>query len=172
MADTEGTRGSPLSAWQRFLAGKTNVQRFVIALGALAGAVLAIGAVVVAAAELLDRRTAIGPAAGEVRQIENQQRSADEFVRFLLHAAGTSVPVHLDHQVLAPRGPGGEYRLEYACDSTGCSFVRLETPADIPATIRGGVWYQGCWSVVKDGAGYGADPLDIELRLQGETCPR
>jgi hypothetical protein len=158
--------------WQRFLAGKTTVQRFVIALGALAGAVLAIGGVVVATTKLLDQRTAVGPASGQIEEIQNQQGTADEFVRFLLRAADTGAPVQLDHKVLAPRGPGGEYRLEYDCDSAGCRFVRLETPADIPAGISGGVWYQGCWSVVKDGNGYGADHLDLELRRQGDTCPR
>jgi hypothetical protein len=78
--------------WQRFLAGKTTVQRFVIALGALAGAVLAIGGVVVATTKLLDQRTAVGPASGQIEEIQNQQGTADEFVRFLLRAADTGAP--------------------------------------------------------------------------------
>jgi hypothetical protein len=128
--------------------------------------------VVAGAAKLLDQRATVEPAAGQVQQIHNQQRSADEFVLMLLRVADTRAPVQLDHQVVAPRGPGGEYRLEYGCGSAGCSFVRLEAPADIPAGIAGGVWYQGCWSVVRDGAGYGADHLDLELRRQGDTCPQ
>jgi hypothetical protein len=172
VADPEGeSDGHRLSGWQRFLAGKTSGQRFVLALGALAAAVLAIGGVVVGAAQLLDQRTTVEPATGQTQQIDNRQRSADEFVRLLLGVADARAPVQLDHQVLAPRGPGGEYRLEYGCGSAGCSFVRLEAPADQPAGIAGGVWYQGCWSVVRDGAGYGADHLDLELRRQGDTCP-
>ncbi len=172
MANTEGNDGDrPLSGWQRFLAGKTTVQRLVIALGALAGAVLAFGGVVVGAAHLLDRAPALGSAAGAVKQIRNHEGSADDFVRFLLRAAESRTPVQLDHRVLAPRGPGGEFRLEYGCGSAGCSFVRLETPADLSPTMTGGVWYKGCWSVVQDGNGYGADHLDLELRRQGETCP-
>ena len=167
--------GSSTSAakrvWERFLSGRTDAQRFVIALGALAAAVLAIAAVSVGAARLLKQGAAVAPAREQVRQVQNQQRSADELVRLLLTAARTRTPVQLDHQVLAPRGPGGEYRLEYSCGATGCSFVRLETPADTPVGIAGGVWYQGCWQIAKDGNGYGADHLDLELRRQGEICP-
>ena len=171
MGNTEGNDGDhALSGWQRFLAGKTTVQRLVIAMGALAGAVLAIGGVVVGAAHLFDRASAIGPAAGKIQQIHNQQESADEFVRFLLSAAEKQAPVPLDHQVFAPRGPGGEYRLEYGCGSTGCRLVRLETPVGGADAVNDRVWYQGCWSVVKDGYGYGADHLDLELRRQGDTC--
>jgi hypothetical protein len=172
VGNTEGNDEPPtLSGWQRFLAGKTTVQRLVIALGALAGAVLAIGGVVAGAAHLLHRAPAVGPATGEVQEIQNQQETADDFVRFLLHAAATKAPVPLDHKVFAPRGPGGEYRLEYACGSTGCSLVRLETPIGGADGVSDRVWYQGCWSVVKDGNGYGAEHLDLELRRQGETCP-
>jgi hypothetical protein len=172
VGNTEGNDGNPaLSGWQRFLAGKTTVQRLVIALGALAGAVLAIGGVVVGAAHLLDRASAVGPATDEVQQIQNQQESADEFVRFLLGRAESQAPVQLDHQVFAPQGPGGEYRLEYDCGSSGCKYVRLETPTGGADADRSRVWYQGCWSVVKDGNGYGAEHLDLELRREGDTCP-
>jgi hypothetical protein len=162
----------PTSRWERFLDGKTGAQRFVIALGALAGAMLAIAALVAGAARLLDQRDAGGSATGEVQRIENQQESADEFVRFLLQADQTRAAIPLNHHVIAPRGPGGEYQLQYGCGGTGrCSFVRLETPADNPDRMSDGVWYQGCWSVIRDGAGYGADHLDLELRRQGQTCP-
>jgi hypothetical protein len=173
VANAEDEPDAPrLSVWQRFLAGKTSGQRFVLALGALAAAILAIGGVAVGAAKVLDQRTTVEPAAGQVQQIHDQQRSADDFVRMLLRVADTGAPVQLDHQVLARRGPGGEYRLGYGCGSAGCSFVRLEAPATQPDGIAGGAWYQGCWSVVKDGAGYGADHLDLELYRQGDTCPR
>ena len=159
------------STWQRFLSGKTGAQRFMLAVGALAGAALAIGAVIAGAFTLLDEGDPrAGPANGKVQRIENQSEQAGEFVEFLLRAVGEA-PVQLDHQVLAPKGDG-HFRLEYNCASTtGCDFVRLETGSDIPAEIADGVWYQGCWSIEKDGAGYAADHLDIELTKQGDVCP-
>lgn len=160
------------TTWQRFLSGRTGAQRFVLALGALAAALLAVGGVIAGGARLLgDRRDrSMAPAVGEVQSIENRGESADEFVRFLLQAAGGG-PVQLNHQVLAPQGDA-HFRLEYNCARrTGCNFIRLETPTDIPAVISNGVWYQGCWSITKDGAGYGADALDIELKKQGDVCP-
>jgi hypothetical protein len=173
VGNTEGNdEHHALSGWQRFLAGKTTVQRLVIASGALAGAVLAIGGVVVGAAHLLDRASAVGPATGAVQQIQNQHESADDFVRLLLGAAEKQEPVPLNHQVFAPKGPGGEYRLEYNCGSAICSLVRLETPIGGADAATDRVWYQGCWSVVKDGNGYGADHLDLELTRRGPTCPQ
>ena len=164
--------GPTPSMWQRFLDGKTSFQRLVIALGALAGAVLTIAAVVGGVAKILDERVTVRPADGEVQKIQNREKTADDLVRFLLKAAKDRAPVQLDHQVMAPRGPGGEFRLEYNCKDAGlCNFVRLETPSDIPDTIRDGVWYRGCWSVTQDGAGYAADHLDLELRKQGTACP-
>lgn len=112
----------------------------------------------------------LSPADAGVQTIENQSGRADEFVEFLLQAVGEA-PIQLDHRVLAPKGDG-HFRLEYNCGSrTGCNFVRLETSSDIPAEIANGVWCQGCWWITKDGAGYGADLLDIELEKQGDVCP-
>ena len=39
-----------------------------------------------------------------------------------------------------------------------------------PNEIPNGLWFQGCYLVVMDGAGYQADPLDLELHWHGETC--
>lgn len=160
------------STWQRFLGGRTTAQQFMLAVGALAGAILAIGAVVAGGVALLsdEGESRMDAADGNMQSIENQSPRADEFVQFLLAAAG-GAPLQLDHQVLAPKGDGS-FRLEYNCAApTGCNFVRLETPNDIPAEIAGGVWYQGCWSIVRDGAGYGAAHLDLELRKTGDACP-
>lgn len=160
------------TSWQRFLSGRTGIQRFVLALGALATALLAVGGLIAGVAALVRDRgdPNVPPAVGVADSIENQSRQADEFVRFLLQAAG-GAPLQLDHQVLAPKGDG-HFRLEYNCaPAAGCNFVRLGTPRDIPAEISDGVWYQGCWSVTKDGAGYGADLLDIALEKQGDLCP-
>ena len=115
----------------------------ILAVGSLAAALVALGSVVAFGARLLTEDDAGAPesADGPV-QIENQSEDADAFVRFLLEADG-KMPVQLDHQVLAPRGPGGEFRLDYNCGSgRGCNFTRLELPADAPALIDDGVWYQ------------------------------
>lgn len=166
-----GTENSP---WQRFLGGKTTAQRLLIALGAIAGAVVAIGGLIAAVAQLVPEgggpQVRAADEDGEVQRIANQSPQADGFVKLLLSAVDGS-PLQLDHQVLAPRGEGGSVRLEYDCAApTGCSYTRLETGRDIPAEVPGGIWYQGCWAVKKDGAGYRADRLDIELYKQGDTC--
>ena len=44
---------------------------------------------------------------------------------------------------------------QYACDEpTGCSVVRLQLPDSTPNEIPNGLWFQGCYLVVMDGAGY------------------
>lgn len=166
------------SRWQAFLGGKTAAQRFVLALGALAAAVLAIGGVVAGAISLLGdggSPSTPGRQAGDVVTIENQSDSADAFVRELLDAADTGVPLELDHQVFAPRGTTGpQHELQYNCEATpGCNLVRLE-PGDaprLPDSTNERVWYQGCYAITRDGNGFGADRLDIVLTLTGATCP-
>ncbi len=32
------------------------------------------------------------------------------------------------------------------------------------------LWFQGCYTVVMDGNGYGSEPLDIGLLFRGEVC--
>ena len=166
------------SRWQAFLSGKTGAQRFVLALGALATAVLAIGGVVAGAVSVLDGRgvkSTLGQQAGEVQRIENQSDSADAFVHDLLNAADAGKPLELDHQVFAPRGTTGpQHELQYNCEATsGCNLVRLE-PGDAPRfpdSTAERVWYQGCYAIVRDGNGFGADRLDIVLSFTGTTCP-
>lgn len=161
------------STWHRFLDGKTSGQRLVLALGALAGALLAIGGLVAAVTALVGDDTPPGSTTStstDPTVVENQSKKADEFVRDLLATNGA--PVQLDARVLAP-DEGSHVRLEYDCDkATGCSFTRLEIGSFIADRIPGGVWFQGCYSVVKEGAGYGADHLDLEFTESGPTCPR
>lgn len=160
------------SAWQRFLAGRTVLQRAVLAVGALAAASLAVLAVVravAAAADGVGGRDVASAAEGGV-DIANQSGDADDLVRFLLKRAG-GAPVTLDHRVHAPIGNGGEVRLEYACGSTGCRTARLESPAYIESVLPDGRWYRGCYGVsIRIGSGYGGEPLYLELRHQGPTC--
>jgi hypothetical protein len=166
------------SRWQAFLSGKTGAQRFVLALGALAAAVLAIGAVVAGAISLLDGdgvNSTLGQQADGVQLIYNQSESADAFVHDLINAADGSIPLELDHQVYAPRGTTGpQHELQYNCEVTpGCNLVRLE-PGDAPRfpdSTAERVWYQGCYSIDRDGNGFGADQLDIVLTFTGTTCP-
>lgn len=167
----DGKDGEHDQSWRhRFLKGTTGPQRLVLAVGALAAAVLAIGGVVTAIVRFVDgddsRR--IGPATDEEQRIENQSAAADELVGFLIdHDEGA---VQLNHQVIAPRGPN-DVSLQYACDEpAGCSVVRLQLPDSTPNEIPNGLWFQGCYLVVMKGAGYQADPLDLELRWRGETC--
>ncbi len=169
----EGANPQP-STWHRFLDGKTSGQRLVLALGALAGALLAIGALIAGIGALVGDDD--GPATpgtsttptGET-VVESQSEGADAFVRQLLATEGA--PIQLNHKVMAPDADA-HFRLEYDCaKATGCSFTRLETEAFNEARIPGGVWFRGCYSVVGDGAGYGADDLDLEFTEQGPTCP-
>ena len=106
--------GHEQTTWQRFLAGKTSLQLFVIALGALAGALLAIGAVVSATVRIVDGDddTSVGAADGEVQTIESQSAEADDLVQFLLDHDGR--PVQLDHKVIAEPGPS-DVSLQYDC---------------------------------------------------------
>lgn len=161
------------SSWQLFLDGKTTWQRLLIALGAIAGALVAIGGLVAGIGALAGGKTAVSSTpktvAGEETVVMNQSKDADAFVRFLLGTDGS--PVQLNHKVIAPDA-GSHVRLEYDCAKrTGCSFTRLEAGTFIPDRIEGGVWYSGCFSVVREGAGYAADHLDLEFTMKGPACP-
>jgi len=167
------TKPQQHSTWHRFLDGKTSGQRFVLALGALAAALLAIGGLIAGVGSLVgdDANPAPFPAkisAGET-VVTNQSKEADDFVRFLLGTDGA--PVALNHKVIAPDGDA-HFRLEYDCAKrTGCNYTRLEAGTFNPDRIEGGVWYRGCFSVVGEGAGYGAEHLDLEFTQNGATCP-
>jgi hypothetical protein len=152
------------------LENKTDIQRLVIAMGMLAGALLAIGAVVTAAIQLVDgndeTRLSADPPAGVVG-VENQSSDADQLVRDLIDHEGTVV--ELNHQIMGEPGPGN-VTVDYACDETaGCSTVGIEDGQTTFEPIVGGVWFKGCYGVTVDGNGYGAQAL--ELTARGATCP-
>jgi hypothetical protein len=159
------------SAWKHFLKGKTPGQRLIIQLGAIATALLAIGGVVAGVVSFVGDRfgiSAAGPAG--VTVVRTQQPSADHFVEMLVKADGGVV--QLNHQLYGRRG-AADVTLAYHCQSSGrCSITRVQAPEDQPAELPpDGVWYRGCWAVTMDGNGFGAEPLDLELRKQDDTCP-
>ena len=114
-----------------------------------------------------------GPVAfkeGVTRKIETRSLTANKFVQLLVDADGTAVM--LDHQVFGELPGHGDVRLDYACDKeTGCAQTRVQVANQTLTQVPGGIWLQGCYTVLKKGAGYGADPLDLELRAAGAVCP-
>lgn len=160
-------QGPRRSAWEAFLREKTTAQRFILAVGGIAGAILSIVGVATALTNFLDSRSR--SESGEV-VVENQSREADDLVRMLL-AASDAKPLVLDHKVIAPRG-NADVALEYDCTAaTGCSTVRLQDPQVKAGVLVNGLWFKGCWSAHMDGNGYATQALDIELTRRGETCP-
>ena len=162
------------TSWvQRLLDNKTGLQRAVISLGALAGALIAIGGVVAAVVRVLgddgDRPSSLEQTPDATQQIVSGTPAADAFVRDLLEHDGSVVA--LDHEVTAEKGPA-DVRLQYDCSDAGvCAMVRLQDVAVEAGDMPEGLWFAGCFAVTQDGVGYGAEGLDIELRRQGEACP-
>jgi hypothetical protein len=169
------TRSAPPSGpWvQRLLDNKTGLQRAVISLGALITAVVAIGGAVTAVVRILDNdddsARDLEAAPGDTVRIESGTEDADEFVHALdEHDGGV---VTLDHQLLAEKGPA-DVRVQYDCTEAGvCVMVRVQDIDVVATDMRDGLWFSGCFAITRDGAGYGYEPLDMELRYQGETCP-
>lgn len=161
-----------MTTWQRLLDGKSLGQRVLLQAGALAAALISIAGVAVGAGRLVDavgHRLADGTSPGAPVVVRSAEQSANTFVRQLIEA-GAGAPVALDHKVYGRRGPA-DVQLEYDCRPSGrCSTTRVQAPAEQPAVIDGGAWFQGCWVVSVHGAGYGAEPLDLQLRRQGTTC--
>ena len=161
------------TSWvQRLLDNKTGLQRAVISLGALAAALIAIGGVVAAVVRVLGEMVETQqrrPDAARRSGSRAARRAADEFVRDLLdHDGGV---VALDHQVTAEKGPA-DVRLQYDCSDAGvCVMVRLQDVVVAAGDMAEGLWFVGCFAVTQDGVGYEAEPLDIELKHQGEACP-
>jgi hypothetical protein len=167
------------SPWEGFLAKKTPWQRWLLAIGGVAGAVVSIGTVVITLAGWLggsddgggDERVR-SAAAFAGRTIESGTDEGDDLVRLLVAADGGE-PVALDLTVLSPEGrPIDPYLpLWYNCapgavvGSGVCNLVRLEFPGDIPVqTLNPLGWrFQGNYRVtVRNGHGYGTD-LDISF---------
>ena len=156
--------------WRRLLDQSTLWQRALAAvLTVVAGITLLVGAAQGILA-LLDKGGSVAYEEGQVRRIETRTATADAFVRMLVDADGTAIM--LDHEVLGELPGHGDVRLDYACDgTTGCAQTRVQVANETLSLVPGGIWLQGCYSVLKKGTGYGADPLDLELRTAGEVCP-
>lgn len=156
--------------WRRLLDQSTVWQR---ALAALVAAVTGVGVLVGAVhtvIPLFERGGSVAYQEGEARVIETQSETADSFVRMLVAADGKAIL--LNHKVLGELPGHGDVKLDYACDATpGCSQTRVQIPNENLSTVPGGIWLQGCYTVLKKGTGYGADPLDLELRKAGKVCP-
>ena len=161
------------SRWERLLDNKTGLQRAVISLGALAAAAIAIGGVVAAVVRIIDDEHEgsrdIEGAPAETIRIESGTNAADEFMR-ALDERHEGVVI-LNHQLIAEKGPT-DVSLQYNCNDSGvCVMARIQD-VDVEATeMNDGLWFAGCFAVTRDGAGYGFEPLDMELRYQGDTCP-
>lgn len=167
----EPSRGVKSSLWADFLDGKTTAQRAVFALALFVAGVATIGGAVVAVVQFVDNGDGPSSSAsnGESMLIEGQTAGAGDFLQYLLDNDGRVV--ELDHQILGTVDPGG-VKLEYACSTVGgCSIVHLRDVDVTFAGIDGGIWFQGCYRVRRDGNGYQADELDIWLDRSGETCP-
>jgi hypothetical protein len=167
--DPDGARSDAPHWWSRFLAGSTTGQRLVRAVGALATALLATAALAAGVVRVIGAAADAGPSLGGPPTVATQTESADGFVRFLL--ANEQKTVQLDTRVTGEPGPA-HVSLHYDCAKrTGCSLVRVESNDDSFDRVEGGVWIQGCYLVVREGNGYGAEHLDIELHARGSTCP-
>src|SRR4051794_13030751 len=168
------TRSAPRTgSWvQRLLDNKTGLQRAVISLGALITAALAIGGAVAAIVRMIDNDESardLEAAPGDTVRIDSGTDAANHFVHVLdEHDGGV---VTLDHQIVAEKGPA-DVRLQYDCTDSGvCVMVRVQDVDVVATDMRDGLWFSGCFAITRDGAGYGYEPLDMELRYQGETCP-
>jgi hypothetical protein len=179
------------SWWQRFLDGKTVPQKFIVAIGALAAAAIAVGTIVAAAINWLgngdpESRTTVTDSAefagdgvdGEPFVLRSGTPDANRFVEFGIAAARRGNPFELNVQIPEALFDNGSHlRLFYACDDSGvigdgpCSFVRLEQGSSTPIALNPiGWWLRGCYLLALDGAGYQAEHLDFELTWVNTTC--
>lgn len=156
--------------WRRLLDQSTVWQRALAAvLTVVAGLGLLVGAVQWAVA-MFDSGGPVAFKEGVTREIETRSPTADKFVQMLVDADGTAVM--LDHQVFGELPGHGDVRLDYECTKkVGCAQTRVQVANQTLTQVPGGIWLKGCYTVLKKGAGYGADPLDLELNAAGSVCP-
>jgi hypothetical protein len=161
---------------RRLLNQTTTWQKVVLAVGAIAGLVTSVAGVVALVLPMVGGSSAGGAlgstAPTDAVTISSQTAATDRFVRELLDAAAAPRPVALDHHLMG-QSVASDVLLYYNCGSTGsCAMTRVQVVDTYGmSTMPGGIWVRGCFSVTRDGLGYGADPLDIELRKVGDTCP-
>ena len=167
------------------MAGKTSWQRFVLQVSALAAAAATIGGVAIGSWKLLsaavDRiggssaNTAERNSSGETSQVNNGTDAADTLVELLIDRRERGVPVSLDHQIHFGGIQGNQFTLQYHCDQVGgCSTVTLVDYGVAAAEVTGADdvrWFDGCWTVDRQGLGLDASGLKLTLVRIGKTCP-
>jgi hypothetical protein len=156
----------------------SRAQQVVVAAGAVAGAIVSIGTLVIIVAGWLGGGDDDGDgekvrtAAGLPQVVESGTGDGDDFVRFLLANDGRD-PVALDLTVRVADGSliDPYLPLWYNCapgavvGSGACNLVRLEFPSDTPVltTNPSGWRFRGTYRVmVRNGVDYGTD-LDISF---------
>ncbi len=182
-AGDENTPPASPSRREKFLAEATRTQKIFAVVGTVAGAIVAVGTIVITLAGWFGGGDDGGGGDGateqvrsatafEGRRIESGTDEGDDFVRFLIGASGGE-PVELDLTVLAPEesGSGPYLPLWYNCrpgavvGSGACNRVRLESASDTPVLTRNpdGWRFRGTYRVlVRNGEDYGTD-LDIDF---------
>lgn len=165
--------------WRRFLDQATNAQKLLLALGGIAGAVLAIGALTLAIGDLLGDDGGSGVSgSGDVPSlasldgttITSNSDEADALIAGLLEVAGTeSRTVTLDVKVLAhesqPALNSADIWVYFNCASGPCSKARLQFPrVEAIETNPLGFDLTGTWEVsLARGLDFASRELDIEL---------
>jgi hypothetical protein len=165
--------------WRRFLDQATSVQKLLIALGGIATAVLAIGALVVAVGNLVDdddtdrsKPVGVGALADlDGTTIRSKTAEADELIAGLLAvAASESKTVHLGLKVLAdasqPALDSADIKVYFNCSPGPCSRARLQFPRNEGVETNPlGFDLTGTWEVrLARGIDFQSTELDITLQ--------
>lgn len=184
------------SGWQRFLNQKTAPQRLLVAVAAIATSLTAIGGAIYALTRVVggsdppaqvsttggtDATTTTRPpsSAPSGRTVVRQQSpEADQLVRDLVAAAGSTRMIRLDHLIYEQAGrvifTDSDLRLVYNCGSAlGCDLVRLQFPRGLenrPRVVEDGqaAEFLGQYTVqLTRGIDFGDESLDIAFTYLG-----
>lgn len=166
--------------WRRFLDQATSLQKLLIALGGIATAILAIGALVIAVGNLVDdsddterSRSGGAGALGDLdgTTVHSDTAEADALIAGLLSvAAGDTRTVHLDVKVLAdasqPALDSADIWVYFNCSPGPCSKARLQFPRnEAVETNPLGLDLTGSWEVrLARGVDFQSKELDIQLQ--------
>lgn len=166
--------------WRRFLDQATIVQKLLIALGGIAGAVLAIGALVVAVGNLVDdsddtNRSKSGGAGAladlDGTTIRSNTAQADALISGLVSVAASDPrTAHLDVKVLAdasqPALDHADIWVYFNCSPGPCSKARLQFPRnEAVETNPLGLDLTGSWEIrLARGVDFQSKELDIQLQ--------